>query len=122
SLILRPQALVQRQQDAAAQVSQLARGLGRAAAHILRDQRQRLGNLDRMLNTLGYTETLRRGYTVVRTAPGGALVSNRKVAAQASSLEIEFADGRLNVGVSAPRSRAKPKNPEDDGGPQGVLF
>ncbi|MEM9228391.1 MAG: exodeoxyribonuclease VII large subunit [Pseudomonadota bacterium] len=122
SLILRPQALVQRQQDAAAQVSQLARGLGRAAAHILRDQRQRLGNLDRMLNTLGYTETLRRGYAVVRTAPGGALVSNRKVAAQASSLEIEFADGRLNVGVSAPRSRVKPKNPEDDGGPQGVLF
>ncbi len=46
-----------------------------------------------MRQTLGYTETLKRGYAVVRG--DGAVVTTTTAAAKASALEIEFADGRL---------------------------
>ncbi len=54
---------------------------------------QRLTALDRMRQTLGYTETLRRGYAVVRD--DGALVTDVASATAATTLEIEFADGRV---------------------------
>lgn len=49
-----------------------------------------------MRQTLGYTETLRRGYAVVRS--GEALVTTAEAARAAQALEIEFADGRVAVG------------------------
>jgi exodeoxyribonuclease VII large subunit len=56
---------------------------------------QRLDALDRMRQTLGYKETLTRGYAVVR---GDGRVVTSKIAAGASqSVEIEFADGKLVV-------------------------
>ncbi|MBK5946751.1 exodeoxyribonuclease VII large subunit [Rhodobacter veldkampii DSM 11550] len=93
---------------------------------------ERLDRLDRMRLTLGYTETLRRGYAVVRGA--GGLVSSASAAAAAAALEIEFHDGRLPVVPTVPDPVAapppasqggarlrKPKPPR--GGPdQGSLF
>ena len=55
----------------------------------------RLEALDRMRQTLGYTETLKRGYAVVRG--DGAVVTTSEAAKAAKSLEIEFADGRLTL-------------------------
>jgi exodeoxyribonuclease VII large subunit len=64
--------------------------------------------------TLGYAETLRRGYAVVRG--DGAVVTTKAGAEKAAALEIEFADGRLALGGKA---RAR----KTDGGPeQGSLF
>ncbi|WP_376874164.1 exodeoxyribonuclease VII large subunit [Albirhodobacter sp. R86504] len=59
----------------------------------------RLDGLDRMRQTLGYTETLRRGYAVVRAGATGAdgLVTTAQTASATASLQIEFADGRLSV-------------------------
>jgi exodeoxyribonuclease VII large subunit len=75
----------------------------------------RLAALDRMRQTLGYAETLTRGYAVVRG--DGAVVTSRTAAEAAAALEIEFRDGRLALG---PRAGKRPKGREDGG--QGSLF
>jgi exodeoxyribonuclease VII large subunit len=75
---------------------------------------QRLEALDRTRATLGYAETLRRGYAVVRG--DGAVVTTKAGAEKAATLEIEFADGRMTLG-------GKPRARKTDGGPeQGSLF
>ncbi|MFA5582311.1 MAG: exodeoxyribonuclease VII large subunit [Paracoccaceae bacterium] len=56
----------------------------------------RRDGLERMRQTLGYTETLARGYAVVRSRDG-AVLTRRADAARAPGLEIEFADGKLAV-------------------------
>ncbi|MEJ6402501.1 exodeoxyribonuclease VII large subunit [Yoonia sp. 2307UL14-13] len=55
----------------------------------------RLEALDRLRETLGYVETLKRGYAVVRG--DGDVVTDRASAEKAGELEIEFADGRVTV-------------------------
>lgn len=88
----------------------------------------RLAALDRMRQTLGYTETLKRGFAVVRAE--GGIVTSRAGAEAASALEIEFHDGRIDVvrGEGGPEgggaSRAtpaerKPRKPKPE---QGSLF
>ena len=76
--------------------------------------RQRLDALDRIRSTLGYAETLKRGYAVVRG--DGNVVTTKAAAEAAVSLEIEFADGRLGY--------AKPvvKRSKSEGPDQGSLF
>lgn len=81
--------------------------------------RQRIDALDRLRETLGYRATLERGYAVVRA--GGALVTTAKAAKKGSALEIEFADGRLEVGGTIapkpPAPKRTVKKPD-----QGSLF
>ncbi len=67
-----------------------------APAARLKALADRLEALDRVRQALGYTETLRRGYAVVRS--GEALVTTAEAARAAQALEIEFADGRVAVG------------------------
>ena len=83
----------------------MARALGRAG--------DRLDALERMRLTLGYAQTLKRGYAVVRG--DGKLVTRKAEAERAAVLELEFQDGRLVVGGRAPR-----KGKASDG--QGSLF
>ena len=83
----------------------MARVLGRA--------RDRLEALERMRRTLGYAQTLKRGYAVVRG--DGKLVTGKAEAERASVLELEFQDGRLVV-TGRPARKAK------DSGGQGSLF
>ena len=75
---------------------------------------QRLEALDRTRVTLGYAETLRRGFAVVRG--DGAVVTSKAVAERAAVIEIEFADGRMALGA-----RPKAKKP-GEGPEQGNLF
>ncbi|MCE5974632.1 exodeoxyribonuclease VII large subunit [Sinirhodobacter sp. WL0062] len=87
---------------------------------------ERLERLDRMRQTLGYRETLRRGYAVVRA--GDDVVTSKAAAATHAALEIEFHDGRLPVvtGTDAPPTpqpapkAARAKKPEPP--KQGSLF
>ena len=81
-------------------------------------QRQRLVAADRLRTTLGYKETLRRGFAVVRA--GEDVVTSRASALGQAALEIEFSDGRLGVksAANAPTAR-KPKKPTAG---QGSLF
>lgn len=57
----------------------------------------RLEALDRLRQTLGYPETLKRGYAVVRG--DGDVVTNVKAAKAADRIEVEFADGRMEIGA-----------------------
>jgi exodeoxyribonuclease VII large subunit len=86
------------------------------------DLSRRLEALDRTRTTLGYGETLRRGYAVVRG--DGSVVTSNKSAATARALEIEFHDGRVIVGAgTAAATSAAPKPPKPKGGAkQGSLF
>ena len=94
----------------------------RAAAGMARLQRSRkdaLDGLDRLRQTLGYTETLARGYAVARD--GTKVITTAAAARSASDLELEFHDGRMRPGTAAPKPRAKPKPPTEPGD-QGTLF
>jgi exodeoxyribonuclease VII large subunit len=56
---------------------------------------ERLAARDRLRQTLGHAETLRRGFAVVRA--DGRVATSRAAAAKAARLEIEFHDGRLGA-------------------------
>lgn len=77
--------------------------------------RDRMEALDRTRGTLGYHQTLKRGYAVVRG--DGAVVTSKAGAEKAALLEIEFRDGRLLVG-GRPGKRGK----GDGESGQGSLF
>ncbi len=102
--------------------------LARAPQARLAALAERLDRLDRMRQTLGYRETLKRGYAVVRT--GETLVTRAAEAAAAATLEIEFHDGRVPAHpgegsapapgpvAPTPRRRARKDEPPE----QGSLF
>lgn len=89
----------------------------RALAQRMAALSDRLSALDRTRQTLGYRETLKRGYAVVRG--DGQVVTRQAEAARAASLEIEFADGRLAV---APGGRLAGRSRTEGGPDQGSLF
>ncbi|KPU84898.1 exodeoxyribonuclease VII large subunit [Marinosulfonomonas sp. PRT-SC04] len=78
--------------------------------------RNRLQGLERIRQTLGYKETLSRGYAVVRG--DGDVVTSKAKAKKASIIEIEFADGRYEIGAAPARKPKADKPPSD----QGSLF
>ncbi|MEM6636600.1 MAG: exodeoxyribonuclease VII large subunit [Pseudomonadota bacterium] len=78
----------------------------------------RLAAIDRIRQSVGYMETLRRGYAVVRS--DGNVITNKSAAEGATDLEIEFQDGRVKVGASA--VAPKRRTPKADGSDQGSLF
>ncbi len=85
-----------------------------APARQLADLTKRLEQTDRTRLTLGYRETLKRGFAVVRG--DGHVVTTKAGAERSASLEVEFADGKLALG-------ARPaKKGKAEGGEQGSLF
>ena len=112
----------------------LARRMDQAQARRLMHLAERLAAQDRMRQTLGYKQTLRRGYAVVRK--GTSVVTEAAQASGAPTLEIEFNDGRLSVQPlhgdttaaavqppAAPPAAKTPKRPPPGGdGGQGSLF
>ncbi|MFN3724337.1 MAG: exodeoxyribonuclease VII large subunit [Paracoccaceae bacterium] len=97
----------------------LSTRLDTAPVKRLTDLARRLEALDRTRQTLGYAQTLRRGYAVVRG--DGVVVTGKIAAEKASALEVEFHDGRLMLsgqsGRTQPRKGGGAKPPE-----QGSLF
>ena len=96
-------------------LAEVSARLDAAPAQRLADLHRRLEAIDRTRMTLGYGETLRRGYAVVRG--DGAVVTSRSAAERATSLEVEFHDGRLALGGKASPRKPGAKPPE-----QGSLF
>jgi len=84
----------------------------------LATQSDRLAALDRTRQTLGYVETLKRGFAVVR-ADDRILTSRATAAEAAGPLEVEFHDGRLALGAAPARTKPgrTPDKPD-----QGSLF
>ncbi|MEL6533499.1 MAG: hypothetical protein AAFQ06_10690, partial [Pseudomonadota bacterium] len=87
-----------------------------------------------LFETLGYKATLRRGYAVLRE--GDTVISDAGAASAAASLEVEFADGRVQIGAASGGSVQQPKadplkgtaagsnktRPQSSGGAQKDLF
>jgi exodeoxyribonuclease VII large subunit len=114
---LRPDALTRDLDKRSQDMAQVLSRLSKAAQTQIHLWDQRLGGLERMRQTLGYRETLRRGYAVVRS--GETLITSKSAAAKAPSLEIEFQDGRIQAGASTgARSQKKTTSAPD----QGSLF
>lgn len=80
---------------AAETLAALSARLSTVATRQQAERMARLESLDRLRETLGYRETLRRGYAVVRD--GDSLVTDVAGAKRAKALEIEFADGRIDL-------------------------
>ncbi|WP_342078700.1 exodeoxyribonuclease VII large subunit [Yoonia sp. SS1-5] len=92
---LRVALLDQRVAHQAERLETLSRRLSDRASRQQAERRARLDALDRLRETLGYVETLKRGYAVVRG--DGAVVTDKAAANAATHLEVEFADGRVVV-------------------------
>ncbi|WP_022702784.1 exodeoxyribonuclease VII large subunit [Pseudorhodobacter ferrugineus] len=86
----------------------------------LADLGKRLDALDRTRQTLGYAETLRRGYAVVRGE--GGVVTSKAAAESAGVLEIEFHDGRMTAGAAPPKPTSPKTPPKAPPAGQGSLF
>ena len=93
----------------------LTRRLQAAGQGLVPPRRDRLAALERLLQSLNYEETLKRGFAVVRG--DDSIVTTRAAAEEARSLEIQFADGRMRIG--APPRKAKGRSAGTD---QGTLF
>ena len=112
---LRPGLLHRDHQKRRLALHNLSQRLAGAGAAQVATWRLRLVATERVRQTLGYQQTLQRGYAVVRG--DGQVVPSRAGAERAAALEIQFHDGRLVVAArAAPRKGAKP--PPD----QGSLF
>jgi exodeoxyribonuclease VII large subunit len=98
----------------------LSARFARAAQTGLATRRDRLAALDRLHQTLGYTETLRRGYAVVRA--GETLVTRKGQAEGHAALEVEFADGKLAVTPLGATTKPAPRTVPPGKPGQGSLF
>ncbi|MBL4805857.1 MAG: exodeoxyribonuclease VII large subunit, partial [Rhodobacteraceae bacterium] len=98
-------------------LTRVSTGFQAAATRQISDWRQNLTALERMRQTLGYKNTLKRGYAVVWG--DGDVVTTSKTAKKAETLEIEFTDGRMKIGAKP--KPVKPK-PSSSGNSQGSLF
>ena len=70
--------------------------------------RDRIDTLERLRKTVGYKETLKRGYAVIRA--GEAVITTKAAASSHAALEIEFSDGRLALDeLRTPKKRKQGK-------------
>ncbi|WP_050931619.1 exodeoxyribonuclease VII large subunit [Aestuariivita boseongensis] len=112
--LLQPQRLQADLQQKKQDLMRLERRLSQAGHSQTARWKAQLEQAGRLHETLSYKATLERGYAVIRSE--GEVLTRKAQAQKATHLEIEFADGRMQVGgKSAPKS--KPKPPE-----QGSLF
>lgn len=88
-----------------------------AATQSVKRPREALDALDRLRRTLGYTETLGRGYAVIRS--GEEVLTTKARAEGRAALEIEFADGRMGVTPTGATPKAAKKKPAKPSGPDG---
>ncbi len=95
-----------------ATLDRLAARLEGAAARIAPPRRETLDRLDRLRQTLGYTETLKRGFAVVHG--GSGLITSVAEAARSPQFDIEFRDGRITARPEAPPTKParKPREPK----------
>ncbi|MGD9294065.1 MAG: exodeoxyribonuclease VII large subunit [Roseobacter sp.] len=111
----RPVLLAQEYKSRSDRFDDVVRRLSDAGSRNIEALRRKLDALGRLNETLSYKATLARGFAVVRSE--GHVVTDSKTAKAASSLEIEFADGRLTVGGKTTAKRGAADPPE-----QGSLF
>ena len=111
----RPAALAQDHRRKKDRFDDVVRRLSEAGQRQIFAWRQKADALGRLNETLSYKATLERGFAVVRSE--GAVVTDSNTARAASTLEIQFADGRVTVGNKPAHRKTTRKPPA-----QGSLF
>ncbi len=116
---IRPTVLVRDVQHKRQALGSFGQRLGRAGEQQIKGWQLALSALERTRQSLGYQNTLKRGYALVWD--GKKVVGNVGAANAAKDIEIEFADGRFKLGQQAARKpKGKPPSPPE--GSQGSLF
>lgn len=128
---LRPEPLIADTRRARASLLDTARRARPALDRILQTKRQTFSSQEKLLETLSYQATLKRGYAIVKDQAGAVLRSAKQVAS-APQVDLTLADGQVtltpNGSPPTPSAAAlkaqKPKKPPDtpDGSDQGDLF
>lgn len=75
-------------------------------------RRDTLARLDRMRQTLGYTETLKRGFAVIHGPDG--LITTASQAARTPQFQIQLADGRVDARPAAPVEKTRRRKPDPE--------
>ncbi|SMG29354.1 MULTISPECIES: exodeoxyribonuclease VII large subunit [unclassified Paracoccus (in: a-proteobacteria)] len=96
-----------------AALDQLTTRLTAVRVRAISQRRDALDRLDRLRQTLGYQETLRRGFAVIR-GPNG-LITTATEATQTARFEVQFQDGRMTARPDTPPSKTsrRPPAPKD---------
>ncbi|MBY6046627.1 exodeoxyribonuclease VII large subunit [Vannielia litorea] len=115
---LRPALVTERTARAGERVAALAARLEAAQRGQAEARGRKLDALGRLLGSLGYEETLKRGFAVVREGDE-VVTSAARAKAAVGPLEIQFADGRMVPGGGAVKKKAAPKDAPPE---QGDLF
>ncbi|WP_341862216.1 exodeoxyribonuclease VII large subunit [Gymnodinialimonas sp. 57CJ19] len=129
---LDPQRLTARTSQMEEQLAAVRARFAQAAVQSVSRRREALDGLERLRRTLGYQETLGRGYAVIRA--GEDVLTTKAQAEGHAAMEIQFADGRLGVTPTGATPKAAPKKsgkagaksgggkPKPPEGGQGSLF
>lgn len=123
---LRPEPLVSDARRARKALSDTARRARPALDRILAAKKQAFASEEKLLETLSYQATLKRGYAIVRDANGKVLRTIGQVAEE-SEIGLTLADGQINLSptgqaTKTPKPKAPKSTPKKDGSDQGSLF
>lgn len=123
---LRPEPLVSDARRARKALSDTARRARPALDRILAGKQRAFASEEKMLETLSYQATLKRGYAIVRDTNGKVLRTINQVANE-REVGLTLADGQINLsptGEAAKTPKPKPPKPaqKKDGSDQGSLF
>jgi exodeoxyribonuclease VII large subunit len=96
-----------------ARVEELSQRATRAEGRYLEDQKARLSQASRLLDSFSYQGVLERGFALVRNADGVPVRGSAGTKA-GDALEVEFAKGdRMPVFAGSPKEAKQPKNKTD---------
>ena len=70
---------------------------------------EKLTSYNRLINSLSYKQTLKRGYAIVRNDMGN-IISGR----DSDEMEIEFYDNKIKAYLEAPKRRRKKQEDEEE--------
>lgn len=128
---LRAQPLARQVSDGNKDLEESARRLAKAAMDRVSQRGQTLQALERVLGTLSYQGTLKRGYALLKDGEG-ALVRSASAVSAGDALHIELADGHIHASAintlaqesvpAAKKQPPKPKKAQRKTPEQGSLF
>lgn len=84
-------------QDSKSRLDGCADYIEKVGLKVVELRQQRLSELDRLLETLSYSQVLKRGYAVVKNQD--SVMDSSTMAGSKQSLTVEFHDGSINVNV-----------------------
>lgn len=93
---LNPRLLIRDANQQQKQLEEFAQRLERAAMHMLTQRNEALAAYGRLLASVSFENTLKRGFALVRS-PAGALISSAVEAEKHPHMQLQFADGQLSV-------------------------